>query len=109
MTNEFFKVCKLSDLSENKGKRFIVNDTDVAIFKIGEEIFAVSNICPHQKSATMFEGCVEDEFVVCPIHAWKFNLRTGKTPENGNGLRTFEVKIENDFVFVKVEEKQLNW
>ena len=38
----------------------------------------MSNICPHQQTRLIYDGFVEDEFVVCPAHGWKFNLGTGK-------------------------------
>ncbi|HED07916.1 MAG TPA: Rieske (2Fe-2S) protein, partial [Ignavibacteria bacterium] len=47
-TNGFTKVCALHELKNSEGKRFIVNDIDLALFKIEEEVFALNNICPHQ-------------------------------------------------------------
>ncbi len=108
-TTEYSKICHISELKEGTGKRFFINETEIAVFKIKERIFAVSNICPHQKTASMFEGEVENGFVICPFHGWKFNLETGNTPSGGNGLKTYDVKIENEFVFVKVVPAELNW
>ena len=52
---------------------------EIAVFKIDSKVFALSNICPHQHTALIYDGFVEDGCVVCPAHGWKFNLRTGKT------------------------------
>lgn len=105
----FKKVCKLSDLKLNEGKRFIINETEIAIFKIEETIYALSNICPHQHSALIYDGFIEDDAVVCPAHGWKFDLKTGKMPNGGKGLDSYRVKIENDDVYVQVQKKKYNW
>ena len=109
MRSDYTKICKVSDLKENNGKRFLVNDVDIAIFKIDDEIFVVSNICPHQHTALIYDGFVEDGCVVCPAHGWMFNLKTGKQPTGANGLKTYPAKIINDEVYVLVNKKELKW
>jgi nitrite reductase/ring-hydroxylating ferredoxin subunit len=105
----FHKVCRVSELVNNSGKRFIVDDVDVAIFKIGDKIYALSNVCPHQHSPLIYDGFLEDGCVVCPAHGWMFNLQTGKTPTGQRGLNSFEIIVEDENVFVKVYKKVLNW
>ncbi len=105
----FFKVCRVNDLVNNSGKRFIVDDVDIALFKVEEKIYALSNICPHQHSPLIYDGFLEDGCVVCPAHGWMFSLETGKTPTGQRGLSSYDVKIENGEVFVKVFKKVLNW
>jgi NAD(P)H-dependent nitrite reductase small subunit len=102
-------ICTLDELEENVGKRFIVDDVEIAIFKINSEVFAINNICPHQQSHLIHNGIIEDEFVICPAHSWKFNLRTGKKASGSNGLSIYPVEIVEDNVFVKVQPKKFNW
>ncbi len=108
-TSDYSKLCHISELKDGTGKRFFVNETDLAVFKINGEIYAVGNVCPHQKTASMFEGEIENGFVICPFHGWKFNLKTGKTPTGGNGLKTYNIKVEKDFVYVRVIPAELKW
>ncbi len=75
--DNYFKVCNTSELKESLGSRFLVNDIDIAVFKVGEKIFVVDNVCPHQQAPFMFEGFVENKTVVCPLHGWCFELDTG--------------------------------
>lgn len=109
MDDGYTKVCTFSELKENQGKRFLVNDVDIAVFKVNEEVFAVSNTCPHQHTTIIYDGFVEDGYVVCPAHGWIFNLKTGKQPTGSRGLDTFPVKIINDEVFAIVKAKELKW
>ncbi len=109
MIEKFHTVCSIYDLVNNSGKRFIVDDVDIALFKVNGNIYALSNICPHQHFPLIFDGFLENGCVVCPLHRWKFNLQTGKKPEGQGGLSSFEVKIENDRIFVKVYRKVIAW
>jgi NAD(P)H-dependent nitrite reductase small subunit len=107
--NDYYKVCALKELKEKTGKRFLVNDIDIAVFKIKDEVFAVSNNCPHQHTQMIYDGLIEDNCVVCPAHGWMFDLKTGCLPQGAKGLRTFPVIITSGDVYVKVDRKELNW
>lgn len=111
MTNldDYYYVCDENVLRESEGKRFIVNDTDVAIFKVEGKIYAVSNVCPHQHASKMYEGFVENNCVVCPLHGWTFNLETGNLHSGSKGLDTYPVKIVDGKLYAKVFCKELNW
>lgn len=109
MAEQFIKLCKISELHENHGKRFIVDNSEIAVFKIGDEVFAINNICPHQHTALLYDGFVEDRCVVCPAHGWKFDLRTGKRQSGGRGVTSYPIKFENDDVFICVKRKELKW
>lgn len=106
---DFIYICSIEDLQENIGRRFLVNDIEIAVFKINNEVFALSNICPHQQTHLIYDGFVEEEYVVCPAHGWKFNLRSGKKDFGSNGLQVYPVKIVDDKVYVKVHSKKINW
>ena len=105
----FTFLCSRNNLKEGIGKKFLVNDVEVAVFKINSQVFALNNICPHQQSHLIYDGFIEDEFVVCPAHGWKFNLRTGKKDSGSNGLDTYPIKLVDENIFVKVHSKKLNW
>ena len=109
MNDGFKQICKVSELSEKQGKRFFVDDVDVAVYKVDGEIYAMSNVCPHQHAALIYDGFIEDEYVTCPAHGWQFNLKTGKMQNGGTGLKTYPVQIVNDIVYAKVEKQELDW
>ena len=105
----FQKICTNSSIKDREGKRFIIDDVEVAVFKVDGEIFALSNVCPHQHTKVIYDGYIENGCVVCPVHGWMFNLKTGKMPSCNAGLDSFPVKIINDQVYVKVVKKELKW
>jgi 3-phenylpropionate/trans-cinnamate dioxygenase ferredoxin subunit len=107
--NEFVKICKLNDLREKEGKRFIINDVEIALFKVGGNIYALSNICPHQHTNNIFDGFIEEGHIICPMHRWEFNLESGRIRSGGKGLDVYQVILEGEDVCVKVYKKKNNW
>ncbi len=115
MSIKFEKVCRVSDIPDNKrGRKFTLsNDTDIAVFKIDGKIYAVSNICPHNQSQVMYDGRVDEKlFLECPVHGWKFHLETGETaPECeaiSSKLKTFQVQIDGDNLLVELK-RRFSW
>lgn len=106
---EYFFVCKADELREKEGKKFIINDVEIALFKVDGKIYALNNLCPHQHSALIYDGFIEEGNVVCPAHGWEFDLKTGRTRSGCKGLDTYEVKIENGKVYAKVYQKEFKW
>ncbi|NLT51179.1 MAG: Rieske (2Fe-2S) protein [Ignavibacteria bacterium] len=105
----YFNICKESDLVENKGKRFIFNDIEIAVFKYNNKIYALNNFCPHQLSSVLYKGFIEDGFITCPLHGWQFNLADGFIKGGKNGVKSYDVKIENGNVFINITEKKYSW
>jgi nitrite reductase/ring-hydroxylating ferredoxin subunit len=107
--NGFKQICKLSELSNGRGKRFIVNDKEVAVFKVDNGLYTLYNVCPHQHFNLIYDGIIEDGCVICPLHGWKFELQTGKNPDGGKGLETYPLKVVDENVYIKVSETKPPW
>lgn len=105
----FFKVCKYTDLQEKLGRRFFVNDVDIAVFKVDGKVYALNNMCIHQKAAIIYDGFIEDGKVTCPAHGWQFDLQTGRVPNGIKGLDPYEVKIIDGDIYVKAYPRKLRW
>ena len=73
----------------------------IAVFRVGDEFFAVNNACPH-KGASLCDGeiLIEDKIVRCPWHHWNWRLDgQGKLRKrSAPGLRTYEVAVNGDEV-----------
>lgn len=80
-----------------------VGSEEIALFNIGGDIFATGNICTHAM-ASMCDGIQEGHVIECPLHEGKFDIKTGAPlcPPVFEPLPTFEVKVEDGKVFVKV-------
>lgn len=105
----FVFACALSDLSPKEGKRFIIDEEDIALFLVNGIVRALSNICPHQHSAIICNGFLEGEYVACPAHGWQFSLQTGRQPDGRKSLDVSEVLVQEGNVYVKPFKKKFNW
>ena len=76
--------------------------SDIAVFRVNGEFFAVSNVCTHAR-ALMTDGPLDGYELECPLHGARFDIRTGRvvTPPASRPLRRFEVKIEGGRVWVR--------
>jgi len=105
----FERVCSVADLEEKIGKRFMINDVDLAVFKVDGDVYALSNVCPHQHASIIYDGFIDNGCVICPAHGWEFKLKDGKMHTGGDGLDSYEVKIIDEDVYVKVYKKKADW
>jgi len=73
---------------------------NVALFKIGGQIFALDGICPH-KGGPLGEGICEEGHVYCPMHGWRFNIRTGDCEERPDKpAESLPVRIAGEMIEV---------
>lgn len=98
-------VATLAELPTKRGKVVTINEHEIAIFRVGGNVYAIGNICPHQHSPILAEGILVGETVTCPLHGWTFELATGNLPGGGRGVQSYEVAVVGDKVYVKRPEQ----
>jgi 3-phenylpropionate/trans-cinnamate dioxygenase ferredoxin subunit len=64
------------DLPEGRGIRVEIDDHRVAVFRIGDHVYAIGDRCSHAE-ASLAEGELFDTEVECPRHGSAFDLETG--------------------------------
>lgn len=96
------RVASLADLPERVGWLVQVGEQEVALFRVGDRVYALDNDCPHRGAALAY-GEVQGGVVRCPLHAWPFELATGACPEYpGAAVRCHPVHLEGGDVFVEL-------
>jgi nitrite reductase (NADH) small subunit len=98
------KVLALSELPSGKGVLVAVNGHDVVVFRKGDEILAIGNDCPHQ-GGSLCDGWVEGEIVICPVHGWEFDMRSGACMTvPGESLPRYTASVEDGAVYLEETE-----
>jgi 3-phenylpropionate/trans-cinnamate dioxygenase ferredoxin component len=99
----FARAIPVSEVPPDKLVTVDVEGTKVLLSNLGGEIFAVSATCTHEEF-DLSQGFVLDNAVVCALHLSQFDLRTGEVynPPATQPLRVFNVKIEENVIFVEV-------
>lgn len=104
MNPTFMTVARLDEIQEDEPFGIELMDTQIALFRIGDDVFATDNVCPHQY-ALLSDGYLEDGCIECPLHQARFDVRTGAAlcgPVE-RGLRTFAVRVEDGQVRVALD------
>jgi len=58
---------QFSNLVEGKPQKISLGDKDVCVARIGEEVFAVADICTHSE-ASLSEGDISNYKIECWLH-----------------------------------------
>lgn len=96
-------VCPLSELPRGEALR-VEAEPPIAVFHTEDgEVFALDDTCTHQ-DASLADGWVEGCEVECPLHASRFDLRTGAVdaPPAKRPVRSHRVVIQDGMILVEM-------
>ena len=83
-------------------KRVEVEGRTIALFRIGDDAFAVDAVCRHREGP-LDEGILEGLTVYCPWHGWQYDLKTGACMNaRGRDLGAYAVELRDDGVYVVI-------
>jgi nitrite reductase/ring-hydroxylating ferredoxin subunit len=100
--SEFVRAIGVSELPPGKCTEVSIAGKAVALYNVGGTFYATSNTCIH-RGGPLGQGLLEGDSVMCPWHAWTWDVRTGENTANPTlKIATFEVKVEGEDVLVKV-------
>ncbi len=97
-------VAPLSAIPPGEGRNFDIGGEQLAIFHTRSgKVFATQASCPH-KAGPLADGLIGGDILVCPLHAWKFDLRTGNAILGTCGIKTYPARLdENQRIFVMLD------
>jgi apoptosis-inducing factor 3 len=99
------KVASFPSMAEDGVTGVNVDGVPIALYRLGDEIFATHGICTHAL-AFLSDGWVEDGKIECPLHQGQFDIRTGKalcSPVTED-LRVYPVKRDGDDILINLSE-----
>jgi nitrite reductase (NADH) small subunit len=87
-------VAPLSEVPPGEGRTFQVGGIPLAIFhsRTGE-VFATQASCPH-RNGPLADGLVGGNTLVCPLHGWKFDLRSGEPLLGSCPIRIYPARLD---------------
>lgn len=102
--SDFQKVASVSDIDDGEMKSFIVENEVVVVCNVDGNYYAFKDECSHQ-TLPLSDGDILGDVVTCCYHGAEFNVKTGEAlclPAT-DPIETFEVKVESDEIFVKID------
>lgn len=93
--NQFIEVASLSELPKNRMKRVNLFGHKIIVANTGKEIVAFALACPHA-GGPFDKGKLRGRNVVCPLHAYIWNVHTGEPvePADEDTLRRYSVRVD---------------
>lgn len=107
---DWTSICQIDDIVPDTGVCALVDDRQVAVFRVGEEaLYAIDNIDPSTGAAVLSRGLVgnlgERVVVASPIHKHHFDLRTGECLEAPQlSVHAWQVRRDGDAVEIRCRE-----
>ncbi len=102
---QFIKVADCRQVRRESPMPIELNGKKIVLYYVDGEYFASEQGCPHM-GAPMNEGVVSGKEVVCRLHLWAFDLKTGKCTSDVTSpvdLKVYPVKVEGRDLLIGVD------
>lgn len=99
----YISVARAQDVGDSRSKIVEVEGKQIAIFNLEGKFYAIENVCPH-RGGPVGQGDIDDCVVTCPWHGWRFDLRTGVSPDNPAAVvTTFSTRVVGSEIQIGLE------
>jgi 3-phenylpropionate/trans-cinnamate dioxygenase ferredoxin component len=98
------RLCPLAELSPGTAQRIELDQVDVAVVRVGDEIFVLEDVCSHAEFP-LTDGEVDGATIECALHGSRFDLRSGKPlgPPATQPVATYPVTVDDGYVYADLE------
>lgn len=102
-TPEWVDALSADDLPDDDVIGIDVAGRDVAIYKVGDAVYATDNACTHGQ-ARLCDGFLEGHEIECPLHQGRFDVRDGRPTcePAAEAVRSYPVKLAGRRVYVQL-------
>ena len=100
----FVRAAKVGAVPPGAVAEFDVAGKAVAVANVAGKLFAINSVCVHE-GGPLGEGALNGNLVICPWHAWEYDVTTGKivgSPEGSEGVACYPVEVRGEDIFVDV-------
>ena len=97
-------VAPADGFAENAARTIEIGELRVAVYRLGSDFFAISDICTHEY-AVLSDGFCAAGRIECPLHQACFDIRTGTALDEPAeiDLATYPTRILDGIVEVQIE------
>jgi 3-phenylpropionate/trans-cinnamate dioxygenase ferredoxin component len=100
--SEWINVFNENALMNGENSVIDVDGTDVAIFKIEDNFFAIEDVCSHD-GTEIASGELDGDEIICPRHGARFCIKTGavKSAPAYEDIHSYPIRILDGMVQIK--------
>ena len=105
MKGRFIEVAIAGAIAPGRMTCIEVDGRRLLLANVQGRFYATDDRCTHE-DASLSSGVLKGEFVRCPLHGSRFNVRTGEALEEPaeHALRTYPVQLQGDRVLVELDD-----
>ena len=94
--SDFVRICSQAELpASSMVKEFLVDGRALCVANVDGGICVLDGTCPHE-GGPLGEGSIEGGKLVCPWHAYAFDVHTGANEDDPDvNADVLEAKVEN--------------
>lgn len=101
MASRRVRLAAVEDVPAGEGRVVEAEGKELALFNVDGTFYAIDNACVH-RGGPLGEGDLDGRFVMCPWHAWRWDVTTGANANNpAVKMACFPVAVEDGAVFVE--------
>ncbi len=103
-SSEWVRVTTCESIPLREGRVVSLHGREIAVFNLGDRFLALENRCPH-RGGPLADGIVAGDKVVCPLHARKVCLTSGKMETSLEELacvQTFPARVLDGHVDLQI-------
>ncbi|MEI6146687.1 MAG: non-heme iron oxygenase ferredoxin subunit [Methylococcales bacterium] len=100
--SEWINVFNENALMNGENSVIDVDGTDVAIFKIEDNFYAIEDVCSHD-GTEIASGELDGDEIICPRHGARFCIKTGavKSAPAYEDIHSYPLRIVDGMVQIK--------
>jgi nitrite reductase (NADH) small subunit len=96
------RVAQVVDIPPGEGRVVDAEGKTLALFNVDGAFYALDNTCSH-RGGPLGEGDLEGTVVICPWHAWRWDVKTGANVNNpAVKMACFPVSLDGGGVYVEL-------
>jgi nitrite reductase (NADH) small subunit len=101
---EFVPVGRIADFTAGQGRMVDVSGRHVAVFRLGDQLYALDNMCLH-RGGPLCDGDIDNGVVTCPWHGWSYEIKTGTMVQDPRvGVSRHEIRLDGDNVAMRLSD-----
>ena len=92
---------QLEQLKLQQMAKLSVDEKVICVTRLEDGFFGMHNTCPHAVAQLHHGHCNKKGIISCPLHGYKFDIRTGKSADGNNYVvRKYQFKIEDNKLWI---------
>ncbi len=92
-----------SKLRQGEVRCFRIAGRRIAVGRTARGLFAIDDQCPHA-GGSLGEGMLDGDCVLCPIHGYAYDIRSGEGLDDGEEVAVYETRLEGDVLHIRLHD-----